>query len=410
MNFIKNKSCRMCGSIKMNTILNLGEHPLVNRLIEKKDLKKKDYYFPLILKRCKSCSLIQLSQYVDPKNLYTDEDYKYFSSDVSAQVKYFKRYSLELKKRFLRKKSFVVEIGSNDGIMLKHFVKNHIVLGVDPATNVVLRSLKRNVNSIANFFSKKISSKLLNEYGKSDLIIANNCMAHTNDLKDLIQGIENLISKKGVFIAEFNYWGSMVKNNNYSLIYHEHYSFFSLSVWENFLKKFKLKIFDALITDAQGGSLRIYCSLNKRRKTKRFKEILNSEKIDKINSISAADKFKKNVSYLSKKLKKITYNLKSNGKRIACYGAAAKGMTILKCSEIDERIIDYFIDDSPAKQNLYSAGDHIPILSRKKIKEKLPDYFIISAPNFADNIIKKEKKFAADGGKFIIPSKDIIIK
>lgn len=347
---------------------------------------------------------------MDPKNLYTDEDYKYFSSDVSAQVKYFKEYSLELKKRFLRKKSFVVEIGSNDGIMLKHFIKKHIVLGVDPATNVVLRSLKNNVNAIANFFSKNISLKIAKEYGKSDLIIANNCIAHTNDLKDLIQGVENLISKKGIFVAEFNYWGSMVKKNNYSLIYHEHYSFFSLSVWNNFLKKFKLKIFDALITDAQGGSLRIYCSLNKIKKTKRFMEILNNEKIDKINSISAANKYKKNVHYLANKLKKITYNLKSKGKRIACYGAAAKGMTILKCSDIDKRIIDYFVDDSPAKQNLYSAGDHIPILSRKNIKKKLPDYFIISAPNFAENIIKKEIKYAAKGGKFIIPKEDIIIK
>lgn len=400
----------MCGSSKIDTILNLGKHPLVNRLIEKKDLKKKDYCFPLILKRCKSCSLMQLSQYVDPKNLYADEDYKYFSSDVSAQVKYFKKYSLELKKRFLKKKSFIVEIGSNDGIMLKHFVKKHIVLGIDPATNVVLRSLKRNVNSIASFFSKKLSSKILNEYGKSDLIIANNCVAHTNNLKDLILGIENLISKNGVFVAEFNYWGSMVKKNNYSLIYHEHLSFFSLAVWQKFLKKFKLKIFDALITDAQGGSLRIYCSLSKKKKTKRFKEILNDEKKDKINSILSVEKYKRNVLHLSKKLKKLTYNLKSSGKRIACYGAAAKGMTILKCSEIDKKIIDYFIDDSPAKQNLYSAGDHIPILSRKKIKKKLPDYFIISAPNFADNIIKKEKFFVAGGGKFIIPIDDIIIK
>jgi SAM-dependent methyltransferase len=399
----------MCGSKQLRTIINLGKHPLVNRLLNKKDLKKKDYFFPLILRRCKKCSLIQLSQFVDPKNLYTDQDYTYFSSDVKAQEKYFSNYANELIKTFNIKNKFVLEIGSNDGIMLKHFKKKNTVLGVDPATNVVLRALKNNVNTVPLFYNYKISEKIKKEFGVADLIIANNCIAHTNQLNDLVEGISNNLSNKGVFVAEFNYWGKMLENNNYSLIYHEHYSFFSLKVWIDFLKKYRIRIFDACITNAQGGTLRIYCSKMSKKKSKRFKDIIKYEKNKKINSFETAMQFRKNVYDLSKKLKKITYNLKKNGKKISCYGAAAKGMTILKCSSIDKNIIDYFVDDSPAKQGLYSAGDHIPIISRKNAEKNLPDYFIISAPNFSEAIINKEKKFIANGGKFIIPKNDIVI-
>jgi len=399
----------MCGSKQLRKIINLGKHPLVNRLLNKQDLKEKDFFFPLILRRCNKCSLIQLSQFVSPENLYTDQDYTYFSSDVKAQEKYFFNYANELIKSFNIKNKFVLEIGSNDGIMLKHFKKKNTVLGVDPATNVVLRALKNNVNTVPLFYNYKISEKIKKEFSDADLIIANNCIAHTNQLNDLVKGISNNLSNKGVFVAEFNYWGKMLENNNYSLIYHEHYSFFTLKVWRDFLKKYGIKIFDACTTYAQGGTLRIYCSKMSKKKSKRFKDIIKYEKNKKINSLEVAMKFGKNVNYLSKKLKKITYDLKKNGKKISCYGAAAKGMTILRCSGIDKNIIDYFVDDSPAKQGLYSAGDHIPIISRKKAESNLPDYFIISAPNFSDSIINKEKKFIANGGKFIIPKDDIII-
>ncbi len=399
----------MCGSKNLNTILNLGMHPLVNRLINKENLDNKDFFFPLILTRCKKCSLIQLNQFVDPKNIYVDQDYTYFSSDINAQILYFQNYAYELINKFNIKKKFVIEIGSNDGIMLKHFTKNNIVLGVDPATNVVLRALKNKVNTIPSFYNYEISKKIRNEYGKADLIIANNCIAHTNDLEDLLKGIKNNLCKNGVFVAEFNYWGSMVEQNNYSLIYHEHYSFFSLKVWNTFLKKFGMKIFDACITQAQGGSLRIYCSLTRKKKTKRLLDLENYENIKKINSLETAKNYSKKVKDLCKRLKKVTYKIKKDKKKISCYGAAAKGMTILKCSDIDKKIIDYFIDDSPAKQGLFSAGDHVPIISRKSAEAKLPDYFIISAPNFSDAIIKKEKSFIKKGGKFIIPKDKIYL-
>ena len=210
---------------------------------------------------------MQLNQFVDPKNIYTDQDYTYFSSDIDAQKKYFEVYAKELIKRFKIRDKFVMEIGSNDGIMLKHFAKN-LVLGVDPATNVVLRALKNKINTIPAFYNYEISKKIDNEYNNADLIIANNCIAHTDNLKNLMEGIKKNLSNNGVFVAEFNYWGNMVEKNNYSLIYHEHYSFFSLKVWKIFLKNFGIKIFDACITNAQGGTLRIYSSKNKRKKSK----------------------------------------------------------------------------------------------------------------------------------------------
>ena len=170
----------------------------------------------------------------------------------------------------------------------------------------------------------------------------------------------------------------------------------------------KLYAFDALITEAQGGTLRLFLSKNKRKKTKRFKKILNDEKLNKLNTFSTSIQYKNNVRIISNKLKKIVLDLKKENKKIAGYGAAAKGMTILKCSDIGKELI-YFVDDSPAKQGFYSPVDHIPIISRQQAEKNLPDYFIILAPNYSNEIIKKEAKFIKNGGKFIIPKNGISI-
>jgi len=322
--------------------------------------------------------------------------------------KYFKSYADELKIRFLKRNDFVIEIGCNDGVMLKYFKSKYRVLGVDPATNVILRTLKREIPSLPLFFSDNLSEKILKEWGPAKLIYGNNCIAHLNDLRDLIKGVYKLLTNDGVFVLECNYWGGMVKNINYSLIYHDHFSYFSANVWLTFALNYKMYAFDALITEAQGGTLRLFLSKNKRKKTKRFKKILNDEKLNKLNTFSTSIQYKNNVRIISNKLKKIVLDLKKENKKIAGYGAAAKGMTILKCSDIGKELI-YFVDDSPAKQGFYSPVDHIPIISRQQAEKNLPDYFIILAPNYSNEIIKKEAKFIKNGGKFIIPKNGISI-
>ena len=409
MQIIKNKTCRMCSSKSFFNVINLGKHPLVNSLIGKKELNKKDPIYPIVVKQCRSCKLVQLVNIIDANEIYKKVDYLYFSSDMPQLDKYFKKYAEDIKKRFLKMNDFVVEIGCNDGIMLKHFQKKCKVLGVDPATNVVLRTLKKKIPALPMFFSEELAKKISSEWNKAKVVVANNCVAHLNDLRDLIKGVRSLLANDGVFIMECNYWGGMVDNVNYSLIYHDHYSYFSIKVWIDFAKKYKMKVFDAVITPAQGGSLRLFVSKDNRPATERFIKLAKAEREKKLNTFSASIKYKKNVMSISKKLRDLVINLTKKGKRVAGYGAAAKGMTILKCSNIGNKLV-YFVDDSPAKQGYYSPVDHVPIISRKEAERKLPDYFIILAPNYSDVILNKEKNFRKNGGKFIIPKNGIIVK
>ena len=409
MQIIKNKTCRMCSSKSFFNVINLGKHPLVNSLIGKKELNKKDPIYPIVVKQCRSCKLVQLVNIIDANEIYKKVDYLYFSSDMPQLDKYFKEYAEDIKKRFLKMNDFVVEIGCNDGIMLKHFQKKCKVLGVDPATNVVLRTLKKKIPALPMFFSEELAKKISLEWNKAKVVVANNCVAHLNDLRDLIKGVRLLLTNDGVFIVECNYWGGMVDNVNYSLIYHDHYSYFSIKVWIDFAKKYKMKVFDAVITPAQGGSLRLFVSKDNRPATERLIKLGKAEREKKLNTFSASIKYKKNVMSISKKLRDLVINLTKKGKRVAGYGAAAKGMTILKCSNIGSKLV-YFVDDSPAKQGYYSPVDHVPIISRKEAERKLPDYFIILAPNYSDVILNKEKNFRKNGGKFIIPKNGIIVK
>ena len=410
MKTIKNKTCRMCASKKFNSVVNLGMHPMVNSLVTKKNLNKKDPTFPLHVKQCKSCKLVQLREVIDANEIYKKIDYLFFSSDMPNLDKYFKPFAADIKKRFLKKNEFVIEIGSNDGVMLQFFKKTNKILGVDPSTNVVIRALKKGINTIPEFFTKQLSDKIKKEFGKAKVIYGANCIAHLNDLRDVMNGVYNLLRDDGVFIIECNYWGEMVKNYNYSLIYHDHFSYFSINVWEKFLKKYRMNAFDAIITPAQGGSLRLFISKNKRKKTKRFKELVKEEKLSNLNTFKKALEYRVNVKRISNKLSKIVNNIKKKGFTIAGYGAAAKGLTILKCSNLGNKHISYFVDDSPAKQGLYTPLEHIPIINRKEASKKLPDYFIILAPNYSDVIIKKEEKFVTKGGKFIIPKNEIEIR
>ena len=405
---IKNKICRMCNSSKFREVINLGKHPLVNSLVEKKDIKKKDPIFPIKVKQCVKCNLVQLTEIIDANEIYKNVDYLYFSSDMPGLDNYFKPYANDLKKRFLKKKDLVIEIGCNDGVMLKFFNKDYRTLGIDPATNVVIRAIKNKIPALPLFFSNELSKKIKREMGEAKLVYGNNCIAHLNDIRDLTKGVANLLSKNGVFVLECNYWGGMVKNTNYSLIYHDHFSYFTIQVWEKFTKKYGLFPFDAVVTPSQGGSLRLFLSKKKRKLTKKYKSLIKFEKKTNLNSFKTCKIYKRNVINISSELRKVVLNLIKKGKTIAGYGAAAKGMTILKCSNIGNKL-KYFVDDSPAKQGFYSPVDHIPIISREEAEKKLTDYFIILAPNYSDVIINKEKKYLSNGGKFIIPKNGIKI-
>lgn len=404
---ISRNDCRMCGSKKIKDVLHLGRHSLVNSYLRRDEIgKKKELLLPLKISHCISCGLIQLLKTVDPKKIYSGGKYLYFSKDVPGLSQYYKKYADYIKKKFIRKNDLVIEIASNDGILLQHLKGKTKVLGIDAAPNAVLRALKFNIPTFPSLFNLETAKLVCNEFGKANLLMANQCIAHVDNLRDFMDGVNLLLDKKkGVFIFETGYWGNMVKRTIYEQIYHDHFSYFSLKVWENFSKKYNLKIFDAEVTPAQDNcSIRVFFSRNKKvKKTTRLIELLNEETKIKLNSLLTSKNFSKQVKNSWKNLRDCLIKLKSKKQTIVAYGASAKAGTISTCAKIDSKLVDFFIDDSPSKQGMFTPIFHIPILSRKKAFAKKIDYILILAVNYADIIMKKEKKFHQNGGKFIIP-------
>lgn len=408
-------NCRMCHSKKFKKVINFGKNPLVNSLIEIEDLKKREPVFQLVVEQCQNCHLVQIVNPIDGHKIYREEDYLYFSGDMPGLKDYFKEYATEIEVVMesnhspLKENDLIIEIGSNDGTMLNLFAeKGFRVLGIDPASNVVLRALRNGLPTISDFFSERLAKSILREYGQAKVIYGNNCIAHLDNLDDLMAGVKKLLTPDGVFIVECNYWGGMVKNKNYALIYHDHFSYFSLKNWVDYLNKFGMEVFDAWVTPAQGGSLRLFASNIHRGAEERLINLVHEEIDTNLNSYKTCQKYEKEVKEEAKKLGDLVRKLKSEGKKIAGYGAAAKGFSVLKMAEIDQNQIDYFVDDSPAKQGKFTPVSHIPVISRKEAEDKLPDYFFITAPNYKDIIINKEREFSERGGKFITVQSEIL--
>ena len=404
----------MCGSKDFEDVIDFGLNSLVNSLLDRQD-QQDDQVYPLVVKQCQKCFLVQIRDNIDPTEIYKNVDYLFFSSDMPNMSFYFMQFAKDIKERFLKYGDFVVEIGSNDGVFLQH-LNSYKTLGVDPATNVVLRALRKGIITVPQFFTERLAIQIEKEMGKAKVIMGANCIAHSNNLRGLMKGVDKLLTEDGVFILECNYWGDMVKNKNYNLIYHDHFSYFTLQNWIKFAKRYKMRVFDAVIPPAQGDfldrekkeesfNIRIFIDRKHRPKTDRMKEILQDEIDTNLHSLETAHRYEIEVRAEAKKLGDLIRSLKAKGAKIAGYGAAAKGFALLKLADIDQRHIDYFVDDSPAKQGKFAPVSHISIISREEAEIQLPDYFFITAPNYARVIMEKEKNFK---GKFITIDSKII--
>lgn len=389
--------------------------PLVNSLLSKEDTREKDKTYPLVVVRCAKCSLVQLKTIVQSHKIYADQDYLYYTGDMPQQSQYMRAFDSlvsEILEKHTKKGDLIVEIGSNDGTVLGKMARERRILGVDPSTNVAIRAIKRGVPTVSAPFDKNVARNIRQEFGPAQVIGGANCLAHIDDIHGVLEGVTMLLSDSGVFWVECNYWGGMVKNKHYALVYLDHYSYFSLRNWVDLARMHGMEVFDAFITEAQGEglSLRLFASRDtKRKKTERFLKLVDEEKRTKLNTQATAAQYGKECKKEAKKLYEVISRLKKQGKSIAGYGAAAKGFSILQLAGITEKHIDYFVDDSPAKQGKYTPVTHIPVISRKEAQKKLPDYFFITAPNYADVIVEKEKAYKARGGKFILPSEGVEI-
>lgn len=402
----KSSRCLICGSKKLTCYLSLGNAAPANSFLTKDQLRVKEFKAPLKVYFCHNCHLAQLLHIVDRGYIY--RQYDYFSSTSPMLVKHFEEYATEVYKRFPKQaKQLVVDIGSNDGVLLKPFKKlGSKVLGIDPAKNIAKIANSQGIETIADFFSSKKVPNLIKKYGKAGIITSNNTLAHTDALHDIFEGVKELLDEKGVFVFEVQYLADLLTHNEFDNTYHEHICFHAVSPLLYLLKMHSMEIIDVIHTDTHGGGIMVFAthSPSPFAISETVNKLLENEKKTGLDKLSTYQKFAKRPLMVKKKLTKLLLELKKKGKKITAYGASAKATTLLQYCNIGPDLIDYITESAPSKIGKYTPGTHIPILPEDTLKRETPDYIVITAWNYANHIMeKKEKWFHDAGGKFIIP-------
>lgn len=401
----KKTNCRICKSKNLIKVLTFGLTPLANAFLKEKELDSPEAFYPLDLCFCDDCSFLQLGHVVSPKILF--EDYVYVSSTSSVFINHFRDFGREIVSRFkLGRKSLVVDIGSNDGILLKPLKDQAIkVLGVESAKRIAKIAEKEGIETIPKFFSLKLAKAIVKNKGKAKIVTATNVFAHIDDLDEVIQGINKLMTDDGVFIIEAPYLIDFLVKRYFDLVYHEHLSYWSVKPLISLFKRFQMTVFDVQKVNTHGGSIRVY--VKKRNAKYRIQESVNRflklEKKARLDAVNTYLEFSGKILENKAKLTTLLTRLKLANKKIVGFGASAKGNTLLNYFKIGTDILDYIIDDSPLKQGLYTPGTHIPVFSADKLWEDNPSYILILAWNFASSIMERHSYFLKKGGRFIVP-------
>lgn len=403
-----NKECRACKSSQLIKVIDLGKQPLANSFLDSKNLDKDEPKYPLEVYFCENCNLAQLIHVVDKKVLF--EDYIYFSSIMPKLSNHFKHYAENVIERFLRDSDLVVEIGSNDGILLKFFKdKGFKILGVDPAKNITKVACENGVETIADFFSEQLAQSIVKKRGKAKVIIGNNVIAHINDYQDLCKGIKELLDDMGVFVLEAPYLVDMFENLAFDTIYHEHLNYLAIRPLASFFKNFDLEIFDVEIVSAQGKSLRVFVGHKGKHKIESSVEkCVKKEKILGLNKKESYLNLAHEIEKCKERVLNLVAEFKKLGKHIAAYGAPAKGNTLLNYYGIGSDVLDFALDELPTKQGLYTPGMHIRVFGKDYADTHKPDYYLLLAWNYLNVILEKENDFLEEGGVFILPTGKII--
>jgi methylation protein EvaC len=349
--------------------------------------------------------MFQLQEQPDPEKMF-HENYAFFSSTSKKMAEHFEKMADSFLEEFISNpdQAFVVELGSNDGIMLRHFAKRGIKhLGVEPSSNVAQVALENGVNTISKFFGKETAQDIQLEYGKADIISAANVMCHIPDLHSLGEGVKLLLKDTGVFVFEDPYLGDMIQKTSYDQIYDEHVYIFSVQSVINAFAFHDLQVFHVEPQNTHGGSMRYYLCHKDRYKVRESVncQLALEEKLG-LESFDTYLKFKKACEKNKHDLKSLLASLKKEGKRIVGYAATSKSTTILNYCGIGPDLIDYISDTTPIKQGKFSPGMHIPIKSYEELKKDKPDYAVLFAWNHAQEIFEKEKDFTKQGGKWIL--------
>jgi SAM-dependent methyltransferase len=404
------RSCRFCEAPLTHTVVDLGMSPPCESYLTAEQLDEVEPFYPLHVFVCEECLLVQLPAYVNPEDIF--REYAYFSSYSRSWVEHARRYvQLSTDRLRLGQESFVVELASNDGYLLQHFLERGIqVLGIEPARNVAAAAEARHVPTLTEFFGTELAERLVREGRAADLVVANNVLAQVPDLNDFVAGIRILLAPGGVATLEFPHIVRLVEGSQFDTIYHEHYSYFSLLTARRIFSAHHLVLFDVEELPTHGGSLRIYL----RHATDTTKPVMPA--VDALLTAEASAGFDRLDRYLSfgpdvqrakRRLLAFLIQAKEEGRQVVGYGAPGKGNTLLNYCGIRTDLLDYTVDRNPYKQGRFLPGVHIPILEPSRIAETTPDYVVVLPWNLRDEIMQQLAYVRAWGARFVIPIPEV---
>ncbi|MDR3000509.1 MAG: class I SAM-dependent methyltransferase [Fibromonadaceae bacterium] len=394
-------NCRHCGKELQYEFIDLYNSPPSNSYLTKEQLNEPEVLYPLKLFVCENCFLVQIDEYKKSTDIFNSE-YAYFSSYSSSWLEHAKKYvNMITEKIKLNKSSFVVEIASNDGYLLQYFKEKNIpCLGIEPTASTAKAAREKGIEVIEKFFNESLAQTLK----KADLIVGNNVLAHVPDINNFVLGLKTTLKPSGIITMEFPHLLNLIKLNQFDTIYHEHFSYLSLIATQKIFNLQGLKIFNVEELSTHGGSLRIYATHNENTLLAiedSVSDIINKEKAAKLDTIEGYKGFEEKVREIKWDFLDFLLRARKEGKKIAAYGAAAKGNTFLNYCGIRNDIIDFVIDASPHKQGKYLPLSYIPIVSEDVLKKERPDYIIILPWNLKDEIVEQLGYTKDWGAKFV---------
>jgi len=399
-------ACRFCGEGLTHTFVDLGNSPLCESFLAAEQLNHMEPFYPLHVWVCHACFLVQLEQYVTPDHIFSD--YAYFSSYSDSWVEHARRYAVAMQERLgLGAGSLVMEIASNDGYLLQHFVRMNVpCLGIEPAANVARAAIEKGIPTTVKFFGRATAREIAQEHGQPQLLLGNNVLAHVPDINDFVGGMKILLAPGGVITMEFPHLVRLMEENQFDTIYHEHFSYLSFGAVERIFAHHGLRLFDVEQIPTHGGSLRIYaCHADDASKviSAAAQRLKREESEYGLWDVRTYARFEEQVRATKRKLLRFLIDAREAGKKVVGYGAPGKGNTLLNYCGIRTDLLDFTVDRSPHKHGKFTPGAHIPILPTEALREARPDYVLILPWNLRQEIVSQHSYIRDWGGRFVVP-------